>query len=74
MEKPINICNFFYNCTFSYEQIEIDNSYEDNEYGEIYYNVVILESINPKFKKGDKIDRLYVKIEMMFEHEDGSEY
>jgi hypothetical protein len=59
--------------TFSYE----DKCVEEigmNDYGEVYSDIIVLESNNPKFKKGDKIEQITVSITLHFEHEDGREY
>jgi hypothetical protein len=45
-----------------------------NDYGEVYSDIIVLESNNPKFKKGDKIEQITVSITLHFEYEDGREY
>ncbi len=61
--------------TFSYEKMIINETYIDNRGCEyIYLNVIIIESKNPKFKKGDKIDQITVSSFIYFEKEDGTEY
>lgn len=59
--------------TFSYETVTTE-PYELNEYCDVYSNIVVIESDNPKFKKGDKLDQITVSIKLHFERADGTEY
>lgn len=59
--------------TFSYEEKHVEEI-GTNDYCEIYSGVVVFESNNPKFQRGDKIDQITVSVTLHFEHEDGSEY
>ncbi len=63
----------FHGFTFSYEEKHVEEI-DTNDYGEVYSGVVVLESNNPKFQRGDKIDQITVSVTLHFEREDGSEY
>jgi hypothetical protein len=63
----------FNDVTFTYETkticpIDVD------EYVEVYSNIVIVKSNNPKFKIADKIEQISVEIKLHYEHTDGTPY
>jgi hypothetical protein len=59
--------------TFTYDEKVIEEL-EDNEYVEVYSNVVVVKSNNPKFKAGAKIEQISVSVALHFEYADGREY
>ena len=59
--------------TFTYDEKVIEEL-EDNEYIEVYSNVVVVKSNNPKFKAGAKIEQISVSVALHFEYADGNEY
>lgn len=63
----------FNKISFSYEN-KIIEEIDENEYVEVFDGIVVLESKNPKFKKGDVIPQISVKISIRFENIDGTEY
>ena len=69
MSKTATYNNF----TFSYENMIIQEI-DTNEHCLVFSNVTVLESKNPKFKKGDQIEQITASITLHFEHEDGTEY
>ena len=57
--------------TFSYkEKVVID--IDDEEYFEVYNDVIIMESTHPKYKKDDVIEQISIQMRITFEHLDGS--
>lgn len=63
----------FNGMTFSYED-KIVEVFDLAEQVEVYIKITILESNNPKFKKGDLIDQISIESKIHFEHEDGTPY
>jgi hypothetical protein len=59
--------------TFSFEERVIEEI-DSKEYCEIYSNIVVLESENPKFPVGTKVEQLTVSTSFYFERNDGTEY
>lgn len=59
--------------TFSYEEKCVVKIAFD-EYCEVYSDIIVLESNNPKFKKGDKIEQITIASTVHFEYKDGREY
>lgn len=59
--------------TFSYEEKHVEQI-DESELVEVYSKIVILESNNHKFKKGDKIDQISIVSKIHFEREDGTTY
>lgn len=59
--------------TFTYDEKVIEEI-EDNQYVEVYSNVVVVKSNNPKFKAGAKIEQISVSVAIHFEYADGREY
>lgn len=59
--------------TFSYEEKCVEEIAFD-EYCEVYSDIIVLESNNPKFKKGDKIEQITIACTVHFEYKDGREY
>ena len=45
-----------------------------NEVIDVFNDVVILESSDPKYKKDDKIEQISLLIQIYFEHNDGTPY
>ena len=58
---------------FSYEEKYVQKI-DVSEIVEIYSKIIILESNNHKFEKGDKIDQISIVSKIHFEHEDGTPY
>ncbi len=59
--------------TFSFEENVIEEI-DIDEYCEIYSNIVVLESKNPKFPVGTKVEQLTISVSLHFERKDGTEY
>lgn len=72
--KPtVNTATFNNGFTFTYNEKVIEEI-EDNQYVEVYSNVVVVKSNNPKFKAGAKIEQISVSVALHFEYADGREY
>jgi hypothetical protein len=72
--KPtVNTATLGNGFTFTYDGKVIEEI-EANEYVEVYSNVVVVKSNNPKFKAGTKIEQISVSVAVHFEYADGREY
>ena len=71
--KAVNTATLGNGFTFTYDEKVIEEL-EDNEYVEVYSNVVVVKSNNPKFKAGAKIEQISVSVALHFEYADGNEY
>ncbi len=72
-KPPVNTATLGNGFTFTYDEKVIEEI-EANEYVEVYSNVVVLKSNNPKFKAGTKIEQISVSVAIHFEYADGREY
>jgi hypothetical protein len=72
-KPPVNTATLGNGLTFTYDEKVIEEI-EDNEYVEVYSNVVVVKSNNPKFKAGAKIEQISVSVALHFEYADGREY
>jgi hypothetical protein len=72
-KPPVNTATLGNGFTFTYDEKVIEEI-EDNEYVEVYSNVVVVKSNNPKFKAGTKIEQISVSVAIHFEYADGREY
>jgi hypothetical protein len=72
-KPPVNTATLGNGFTFTYDEKVIEEI-EANEYVEVYSNVVVVKSNNPKFKAGAKIEQISVSVALHFEYADGREY
>jgi hypothetical protein len=72
-KPPVNTATLGNGFTFTYDEKVIEEI-EANEYVEVYSNVVVVKSNNPKFKAGAKIEQISVSVVLNFEDADGREY
>jgi hypothetical protein len=57
---------------FSYEKMTVKELYL-NHYVNVYSKVIILNSIDPRYKRGDRISKISVPVQLFIDDSDGDE-